>query len=47
VDDELGLSWYGPEDAPDVLDDASSELDREGQEDAVQGRAIEAFAYQP
>jgi hypothetical protein len=44
VDGDLGLVGYGPEYPADVLDDAAFELDREGQEDGVEGWAVETFA---
>jgi hypothetical protein len=39
-----GLARVGPQDAPRVLDEASFECDRRGEEQGVQGRAVEALA---
>jgi hypothetical protein len=47
VHDHLGFARYRTQDPSHVLDNAAFELDREGQEDVVEGGSIEAFADEP
>jgi len=47
VDDHVLLGRRGPQDAPDALFDVALELDGEGEEDGVEGGAVEALTYEP
>jgi predicted TIM-barrel fold metal-dependent hydrolase len=46
VDFDTDLGVGGPQNPSDVLDDAAFELDREREEQGVQGWAVEPFAEQ-
>ena len=43
VDNYISLSFVGPVQSSDVLDDSSFELDRRGQHERIEPREVEPF----